>query len=161
MIGQVVRGINKYENGKLYKIVVGDDTYVGGTCQKLNQRKARHNWNLAHGLDFKIYKKARERNIDKLELELLENFACRSKRDLNRQEEVWRSLLNATLNERKCYLPDGYVRPRNYRDEYIKRKDKALEKIICEHCHAHIGRTNMNRHLKTDKCSKNNILLKK
>ena len=33
---------NKYANGRIYRIVCGDLTYIGSTCQELSQRMADH-----------------------------------------------------------------------------------------------------------------------
>ena len=75
--------INKYRNGKLYKIVSNDSTdiYVGSTCEKLSTRLAHHRG------DYQKYLKGNKHFITAYELLkqphyeiiLIENVPCASK----------------------------------------------------------------------------------
>ena len=84
---------NKYQHGKIYKIVdVGyKKCYIGSTCESLSQRMARHRQK------YKSYLKGRAENtrsfflfdefgVDNCKIELIENFCCNSKMELLKQE---------------------------------------------------------------------------
>ena len=85
--------MNRYENGKIYKIVdVGyTKCYIGSTTEKLSKRFERHR---------KYYKRFLEQNvidtkaidifeeygIDNCKIELIENCPCQTKEELLRRE---------------------------------------------------------------------------
>ena len=84
---------NKYQHGKIYKIVdVGyKKCYIGSTCESLSQRMARHRQK------YKSYLKGRAENtrsfflfdefgVDNCKIELIEICCCNSKMELLKQE---------------------------------------------------------------------------
>lgn len=85
--------MNKYQNGKIYKIVdVGyTKCYIGSTCEKLSQRMARHRGT------YKSYLKDNKLNtsssrlfdefgIENCKIELIEEYPCENKMELLRKE---------------------------------------------------------------------------
>ena len=84
---------NKYQNGKIYKIVdVGyNKCYIGSTCEELCQRMARHTacyklyvkgkYNKARSFElFDIY------GVERCKIELIENYNCDNKEELRQRE---------------------------------------------------------------------------
>ena len=84
---------NKYENGKIYKIVdnTNGDIYIGSTIQTLNERLAGHkekykafiNNNNGYNYCFKILE-----NND-YHIELLMDYPCNSKKELETKEREY------------------------------------------------------------------------
>ena len=87
--------MNRYENGKIYKIVdVGyNKCYIGSTCETLSQRMARHR------LRYTQYKHGKERGelrsvnalfdefgMDNCKIELVELYPTNSKIELQQRE---------------------------------------------------------------------------
>ena len=85
---------NRYQHGKIYKIVdVGyNKCYIGSTCEKLlSQRMARH-----RAFYFKMLRDGQlqmsssrlfqEYGVDNCKIELIENFPCSSKEELLKRE---------------------------------------------------------------------------
>ena len=82
-----------YSQGKIYKLLnyETDDVYVGCTTQLLCQRLAKHKQNLTdpRKCTTKLYTKMEELGPDKFYIELIENFNCNSKEELNAKEREW------------------------------------------------------------------------
>lgn len=126
--------------GIVYEIKFNKNKYVGSTILKLFQRQANHNYDYSSGrLNTKLYKTARENNIDKLELILIEEIEFEDIDELRKLEEEYRIKLNANLNENACYRSDGY-RDNNkediakYQKEYYENNKEDLVKYHQEYC---------------------------
>ena len=84
-----------YSKGKLYKLVSDftEKTYVGGTIKELSVRKSEHET----GCDRWINEKPNSPYVSSFELlklgecriELLENFPCNNRRELEERERYW------------------------------------------------------------------------
>ena len=90
-----------YANGKIYQILnnVDDDVYVGSTCVPLSRRMAKHRWCLKSSVSCNrpLYVKMEELGVDNFYIELLEEYPCDNKEQLNAREGYYiRSM--ATLN---------------------------------------------------------------
>ena len=87
--------MNRYENGKIYKIVdVGyTKCYIGSTCEKLHKRFTRHK------IDYRFFIKNNkttdftrsfllfdEFGVENCKIELIENYPCNSKEELSARE---------------------------------------------------------------------------
>ena len=86
--------INKYQNGKIYKVVdIGYiKSYIGSTIEDLNKRMAKHrncDKNFSEE-DKKIYTTTfiifDEYGIANCKIELIEYFPCKNKEELNKRE---------------------------------------------------------------------------
>lgn len=83
---------NKYQQGKIYAIrsYQTDQIYIGSTCNKLSKRLHYHR------NDFKRYTNGKQHYVTSYEIlkhpdhyiELIENFPCNDKNELNRREGV-------------------------------------------------------------------------
>ena len=86
-------GENKYQNGKIYKIVdIGyNKCYIGSTCESLSQRMARHRQKYKSYLkgasklthSFLLFDEYGEENC---KVEWIEDYPCSSKRELEARE---------------------------------------------------------------------------
>ena len=102
------RDMNRYENGKIYKIVdVGyAKCYIGSTCEKLSQRMTRHR---AHYYRYLRGKKEKVRisstllfdmfGIENCKIELIENFPCETKEELLKREGFYIKENNNCINK--------------------------------------------------------------
>ena len=116
---------NKYHKGKIYSIrsPQTDKYYIGSTTQLLSKRLGQHKekykkfiGGLGHNISsFEIIK------FDDCYIELLENYKCESKEELNKREgELIRFYIDDVVN--KC------IAGRTKKQNYIDNRDKILEK---------------------------------
>ena len=83
---------NKYQNGKIYKIVdVGyNKCYIGSTCESLSKRMARHRSTYLYGSERdkgrRINSLFDDFGVENCKIELVEEFPCNNKMELLRQE---------------------------------------------------------------------------
>ena len=132
------RGMNRYEHGKIYKIV---DTsynkcYVGSTCESLSQRMARHRQGYSRYLKetypttitaFLIFD---EYGIENCKIELIENYPCNTKEELLQREGHYIQTLvcvNKTIVGRS-QEEKNQIRKSKRREEYQTNKDNAKGK---------------------------------
>ena len=133
--------MNKYHNGKIYKIVdVGyNKQYIGSTTENLSMRMARHRNEYRRYKDGKINKTMSfdlfdEYGLDCCKIELIENAKCETKEELLKKEgEYIRSIncINKSLvgRSKKEHYEDNkeYIlnKCKKYREE---NKEKRQEK---------------------------------
>jgi group I intron endonuclease len=79
-----------YSNGKIYKIfnTQNDKLYVGSTTQSLNDRLKKHK-SCVNGLSLPFYKAVLEIGKANFYIELIEDYPCNSKQELNAREGYW------------------------------------------------------------------------
>lgn len=108
---------NKYHNGKIYTLrsYQTDKFYIGSTCQLLSRRKAEH----------KLRKRNDISKLDDFYIELLENFKCENKDELNKREgELIRQNKNKCINKNVAGRTGKEYREEN--KEKIKTNDKIF-----------------------------------
>ena len=168
--------MNKYEKGKIYKIVnddIPDKVYYGSTIGKLNIRFSNHN-NSYNTCSSKIlFEKGQPR------IELVEEYPCSSKRELLVRERfyiennecvnikipsrthgeyhrIWytenkEKVLNRVKEYSKIHREDKKLYATNYYHKNIEIiKKKREEKIQCE-CGFISVKSNLKRHKKSKK----------
>ena len=142
-------GMNRYENGKIYKITdVGyNKCYIGSTCESLSKRMERHRKQYKEYIKGRMKKKTtaidifNEFGIENCTIELIENYPCQSKEELFKREGghikatecVNRQIAGRTQQEWKLDNPEqareyyerGKARARAY---YHKHKEEIIEK---------------------------------
>ena len=124
----------KYDNGKIYKIVSPntDKIYIGSTFMPLKDRLDAHRWN------FDSYKRGKFAFVSSFDvmkegnyaIELLVDYPCKSKKDLEKQEGRWqrqtvcvnRSIAGRTLQE---WYSDNKEHVRQSGKRY-REKNKAV-----------------------------------
>lgn len=92
--------MNKYENGKIYKLVntVDDNIYIGSTHQPLTFRLSLHK---SHGKikNSKVYRHLNSIGFSNVRIELIEEYPCTCKKELEDRERYWIENLKPTLNK--------------------------------------------------------------
>jgi len=145
-----------YKNGKIYAIRSNqtDDVYIGSTCTPLHKRL------YGHRSQYKRWKNGTNKNYmtsykileyDDSFIELLEEYPCENKIQLNKKEgEVIRNTPNCVNRfiagrTKKEWEEDNKDKMSKYREE---NKNKINEKIDCV-CGGRYTHTNKSQHLKT------------
>ncbi len=119
--------MNKYQNGKIYclKSRKSDKVYVGSTTRSLNTRLAYH---FAHYVSFMEGEKNFISSIDILEeedyyIELIENYPCENKKQLQRREGEYIKLYTEKYNCVNIHIAGRT--PQEWRDD---NKEKITER---------------------------------
>ena len=157
-------------SGVIYKIVTGNEVYVGSTMDykhRLKCHRAVVNNPNCKGYNLKLYKTIRD-NGGEWEMSIYKENLSMTKEELRIYEDEIVLLLGATLNDKKAHrsVEDGKEWSKNWREvnkeelvikhkEYkIKNKDiireKALKKITCE-CGCVVCANSIARHRKLNK----------
>lgn len=170
--------MNKYHNSKIYTIRSPqiDKFYIGSTCNKLCYRFTQHKINNKNNngtSSFEILQ------FDDAYIELLENFKCESREELNKREgELIRQYKDQCVNkniagrtqkerddvnkdQKKQYRENNKEHFEEYRKQYYeKNKDiileKQKEKIKCPKCDIEIRKSDILRHNRSNK--HNNVI---
>ena len=151
--------MNKYQNGKIYKLVCDNSplVYYGSTCQKyLCNRLAKH----------KYRKNCSSRelfNLGKVTIHLIEDYPCNSKKELEDREKIYikfilknfdyKIICNKIIPSRTKEEAEIYNKEKckNY---YYKNKEelkaKANEKFNCP-CGGKYTYSSKKKHSKTKK----------
>jgi len=154
---------NKYERGKIYKIITSNsnDVYIGSTILSLKRRLQKHRSmykNRGHYISSSIILRQGGYKI-----ELIKDFPCNSKKELEREEGKYQREMDCV---NKCIAGRGVKeRGREYykkKREEIKikkkkyRKDNEMrikQKYDCE-CGGKFTHDHKTQHLKTKKHNK-------
>ena len=123
---------NQYHNGRIYKIVCGDLTYIGSTCQPLSKRMANHrkcykcwkNGKNNYIYSFKLF------DIGDPQIVLIEECKCDNKEQLLRRERhyienmdcVNKAIPGGRHNENKDKIAERKAK------WYLLNKEKILKK---------------------------------
>jgi len=99
---------NKYSNGKIYKININNEVYVGSTIMTLKRRLWHHKYSKLTCLNIK--------DID-VDIELIEDYPCSNGQELRQREQYWIERMEC-INKRKAY------QSKQNRNEYKKQNDK-------------------------------------
>ena len=131
---------NKYNNGKIYKIVCDDTNkvYIGSTCEPtLSERLSKHKCGYKRWLkDGKLYVTSYEiLQGSKYHIELIELFQCNTRAELRRREgqiQLENDCINKRIAGRTRAEAQIVRRKRDYgvkdREYYQRNKDKIAEK---------------------------------
>ena len=154
-------GMNRYENGKIYKIIdIGyNKCYIGSTCEKLSKRMERHRegYSRYRGKTKKrisVFDLFDEFGTDNCKVELIEDYPCNSRGELLRREGHYIKNV-ACLNK---IIPHRTERERKdvALEYYYKNKtqilEKRLEKVECPYCHRIMSQYRVPLHQKTKNC---------
>ena len=133
--------MNRYENGKIYKIVdVGyNKCYIGSTTEPLSKRMERHRKCHKRYLETgKVDTRCRllfeEFGVENCKIELLENYACMSKEELLRKEGEYiqsmecvnKCVAGRTPQEYKELHKERYSK--NQKEWYEKNKEYVIQR---------------------------------
>jgi len=98
--------MNKYGNGKIYKITntVDDLFYIGGTTAKLETRFRKHKYTSKKFPTRLLYAHVAKHGWDKFKYELVELYPCANKTQLLKRERHYCDLLKPQLNKLRPYV---------------------------------------------------------
>jgi group I intron endonuclease len=114
--------MNRYENGKIYKLVndVDNEIYVGSTCLPLAKRLHIHRNKSYERTSTLVYQHMNRIGRKNIKIILVEMFSCVNKLELEKRERYWIDQLQPALNKNKPLTPEE---KENYRQKY-KQTDK-------------------------------------
>jgi hypothetical protein len=125
--------MEKYQRGKIYKILnnINEDVYVGSTCEKLSLRMAHHRYVCKYNKhpNMMLMKTMNELGLDNFYIELIEDYPCSNKEQLQAKEGEWIRKIS-TLNRRVAgrkqsqYYQDNKEKVKTYVEQNI---DKVRE----------------------------------
>jgi hypothetical protein len=135
-----------YQQGKIYKITGGDETYYGSTALTLKERMWAHKSNYNRWTNGVVDRKCACFNLfdkygfDNCPIELVEDYPCETKKELLIRED-WYMDNNECINEKSAYTSKEkaleQMRQRHHdhkeeankksRQRYLDHKEEALE----------------------------------
>ena len=134
--------MNKYENGKIYKLVGENDLwYIGSTIQSLNTRLSEHYRNID----------CMSRYLINPQIELIEEYPCCNATELRQREQYY-----IAKYRDKCINYKNAYRSEEERKEQVKQCAKKYEEklkgqnVECE-CGLEVSKRNITQHKKTKK----------
>lgn len=94
---------NAFKNAKIYKLTntVDNEIYIGSTCSTLKQRLSTHKGNAKIHTQRHVYQHLNKVGMNNVSIELIEDFPCDNKVQLEVREQHWVNSLKPTLNSRK------------------------------------------------------------
>ena len=121
--------MNRYENGRIYKIVDNAYTkcYVGSTCETLIKRFQRHKKDYQDYLDGRRFDNTtscilfEEFGVENCKIELIENCPCNNKEELRRREGHY-------IQEMNCVNKRIAGRTKQEYNEYYKDRRREINK---------------------------------
>lgn len=139
--------MNKYKNGKIYKLVNDEttDLYVGSTTQTLSNRLSDHRARAKFCPNRKLYLHMNEIGAVHFKIILLEEYPCENIEQLVAKEDYYAQLLKPTLNtnrpvmdlekdraNRKQWYEMNKDRIRGTKNEYLKEYRQSHSEEIIE-----------------------------
>ena len=110
--------------GKIYKITVNKDFYIGSTWD-FNQRLTLHK-SFPKKNNCKLYKTIRDNN-NQFDMELLYEYECHTDEELRMEERICYDELKPNLNSQRPYISKEELYEYN-KQNYIKNRETLLEK---------------------------------
>jgi group I intron endonuclease len=103
--------MNRYEKGKIYKLVNNTDhkVYVGSTCMLLSKRLYNHKAKAKLFPNRKLYSHLNAIGWESVKIVLIEEFKCANKMELEKRERYYVDDLEPELN---------FMRPRVTEQEH-------------------------------------------
>jgi hypothetical protein len=119
----------KYKNGKIYRLICEDGHYyIGSTINQLNYRLSNHKASSKHKKS-KIYNHINQIGWDKVKMELVEEYPCKNKQELNAKETEY--ICDLKDDELCLNVIRSFVAPEQRKKEmkeyYLENKDKIIE----------------------------------
>ncbi len=83
--------MNRYQNGKIYKLVNNTDNeiYIGSTCLPLHKRFHTHKSDAKKQPERKVYKHLLGIGWNEVKIILIESFPCDNKMELEKRERYY------------------------------------------------------------------------
>lgn len=165
---------NRYENGKVYKLVngVNDDIYVGSTCLPLSKRLSAHKKDAKTDRHKHRYDLLNEIGWESVRIVLIEECKCAGKMELQQREQYHIDNLRPSLNMRRAYGASSQICPHARRRAYCadcqgsqmcehnKKHDACCvcSPALCEACDVIVSKSSYTRHTRTVKHMTNTMV---
>ena len=116
-----------YSNGKIYKITnaVNNDIYVGSTVQTLEERMRLHKVKAKIYPERKLYKRFFEIGFDNFTIELIEQYPCKNKDELETKEFEYIRMLKPVYNKNNIKY-NQYEKDNFKKGELYRLRNKAM-----------------------------------
>ena len=133
--------MNKYAAGKIYQIVGPDGSkYIGSTistltCRFGNHRRLYKSWKAGKQRNTTVFTLFDVHDVEKCKIELIENYPCDSKKELERREgEIIKSTecINQVIAGRSSEeyrIDNKEVLREKFKEFYDKNRDKEIERV--------------------------------
>lgn len=133
--------MSKYNRGKIYSIIAPNGyCYIGSTIQSLSDRFTNHKSNFKRWIDNRatktsVYDLFIQSGPDNCKIELIENFPCDSRADLERREgEIIKNTkcINKVIAGRKSeeYRRDNAeILSKKFKEFYNKNKEEQIQRV--------------------------------
>lgn len=125
---------NKFENGKIYKIICVDQPtllYIGSTTQTVEQRWLQHKNDAKKKarVNTLVYQTLNDIGFENFSTEVIEVFPCKSRSELLEREDHWINTLQPTLNTNRARIPpdDAKVYTDHYQQVYRTEKHEIIK----------------------------------
>ncbi len=146
---------NRYQNGKIYKIVNSTDEkdcYVGSTCLELYKRLYMHKHRPKVAMGRKLYQKMVEVGLEKFNIVPIEVYPCQNKTELRIREQFHLDQLKPNLNMYRAHSTEEQKKNSlvNYMatDKYKTGKTAwSARRVVCE-CGMTLNRSSLSNHKK-------------
>lgn len=161
---------NKYQQGKIYKIVSANSSkcYVGSTILKLNKRFQHHR--CCYNTNSNACSSVEVFECGDVSIELIKEYPCNSKRELEREEGKYQLELDCVNKHIAGRTQREYEKTEQYRankkSAYLKHRDKRLknfteyreknrehinsyrrQRVICKFCKKDLAYGSLKRHI--------------
>lgn len=125
---------DKYLNGVIYRLQCNDSYYyIGSTTNKLNARIACHKFHSKQFPEKKLYKHINNIGWDNVEIELVEEFSCSSKKELNEREDYYIQTAK-DVNDIFCLNLNRAYTTKEEKTEHVKQYyEENKETISTQH----------------------------
>ena len=130
----------RYKDGKIYKLQLGNKVYVGSTINKLGDRFSDHKSDYKRFIEGKSSRKLASTELFKDNLEpamgLIENFPCAGKTELCQRERYWQEILAhdtnfVLVNKYQAFRSEEEIR--EYHAEYFRKHSEANREHFLEY----------------------------
>ena len=128
------KGQNRYENGKVYKLIDQESEYfyIGSTCDTLSKRLCRHKAVAKTKPNIKVYKVFNDIGWDNIKIVLIEEHCLENKEQLLREEN---KIIMMYKDDEKCLnslfawvgLEHKEYCKKYYQDNILRLKEKSNE----------------------------------
>jgi hypothetical protein len=141
--------MNGYMDGKIYKISneLDNDIYIGSTILDLHDRLIRHRAASKIKPHYRLYKHIREiGGWGKAKIELVEEYPCRNREELQSRERYYYDKLCPVLNHTRPYVTEE--ERRKLTKEILLKKYVTITRL-CPICNKNFKYTNRWHHENT------------
>jgi hypothetical protein len=144
-----------YQQGKIYKITCGDETYYGSTATTLRERMRLHKkefkkWKKGVCSNCRSYTLFDKYGFENCPIELVEDYPCETKKELLIREDLYIKNKEC-INERAAYRTEEEVKEQKWQyheDHKEERLERRRERVVCD-CGQMVRRGDIARHRRT------------